>query len=250
MAVALVTGASSGIGAEFARQLARTDGVEEVWVLARRRDRLEALELDGARKVVVSADLRLPAEIESVLETLGACRLPVRFLVNSAGYGKIGPLIDRDRQDQLGMIDINARALTHLTHGVLPLMEPGGVIFNVGSMAGYFPMPGMAVYAATKAYVLSFSVAVDVEARKRRVRCVAVTPGPVRTEFHTVATPDGQPGRFQATTAQTVVTRALRDAARGRSQSITGLRFRVVARMLARILPRRWTARLVDRLSF
>ena len=185
MGTVLVTGASGGIGEELARRAAR-DGHELVLV-ARRVDRLEALrsELGADRCRVVAADLGT----REGLATVTAAVTDVDVLVNNAGYGDFGAFADADPARTQGMIDLNVSALTALTQAYLPgmLARGHGRILNVASTAAFFPGPLMAVYYATKAYVLSFTEAVATEVRGTGVTATALCPGPTESGFQSAA---------------------------------------------------------------
>lgn len=188
----LVTGASAGIGAELARCFAR-DGSRLV-LLARRTDRLEALAADlrtrhGSEVSVLAADLARPDEAERIEAWLNERRLEVDVLVNNAGFGARGRFAEIDGARQQDMIQVNVGALVDLTHRLLPHMivrRRGGVL-NVGSQAGFLAGPRMAVYYATKAFVLSFTEALSEELRNTGVTATVLAPGPVKTEFAEVA---------------------------------------------------------------
>ncbi len=187
--VALITGASSGIGLELARLFAR-DGHDLVLV-ARRHDRLQALadELTARHDVqatVIAADLADPSAPPEVARRVAEARLEVQFLVNNAGYGLSGEVARTDVATELSMIQVNVVALTHLTKLFIPTMiaEHQGAILNVASTAGFVPGPLMAVYYATKAYVISFSEALAEEVRNAGVTVTVLCPGATRTEFH------------------------------------------------------------------
>lgn len=185
--VALITGASSGIGAELARVFAANG--HRVALTARRADRLEALAAEiaaagGAPPLVIACDLAR-ADAGCVLaDALAAQGVEVGFLVNNAGYGLLGRAEALDRADQLGIIDVNIRALTDLTLRFADsIIRRRGGILNVGSVAGFLPGPGMAVYYASKAYVVSFSEALHHELGDHGVRVTALCPGPVLSGF-------------------------------------------------------------------
>ncbi len=190
---ALVTGASAGIGASFARQLS-AHGVEVVLV-ARRGPRLEqvAAELPGDAEVLV-ADLAEPAGRERVRARLVDVQRPVDLLVNNAGLGVYGALATQDEQRIRMLLEVNVTALVELTRAALPGLlarEVGGII-NVGSTAGFLPGPYSAVYGATKAFVRSFTEAVNEEVRDTPVHVLLLAPGVTETEFQEVAgVPDG-----------------------------------------------------------
>lgn len=185
--VALITGASSGIGAELARIFASND--HRVALVARRGDRLQKLADEivvagGAVPIVIECDLSEPDSGGKIAAALDAAGVEVEFLVNNAGYGLFGRAIEMDRADQLGIVDVNIRALTDLSlRFAESLVRTRGGILNVGSIAGFLPGPGMAVYYASKAFVLSFSEALHNELGPRGVRVTVVCPGPVPSEF-------------------------------------------------------------------
>src|SRR5438445_5872415 len=197
---ALITGASAGIGREFARQLANRS--RSIVLVARRSERLADLRdellnrnpnLDVHVRIVDLAD---KAQIELLIDSLARDKIDVDLLINNAGLGDLGLFATSDpiRNEQMALV--NMVALTSLTRHLLPQMIANrrGGILNVSSSAGFLPIPGDAVYAATKAYVTSFSEALRAELRRAGVSVCAVCPGPVRTEFQEVAKrPGGQP---------------------------------------------------------
>lgn len=190
---ALITGASAGLGAEFARQLAPY--ANALVLVARRTDRLDAMRdelqaLHANLKVhVYGADLGDENQRLAIANWLQEQKIRVDFLVNNAGFGDRGPFETGDWNKIRGMIDVNITALTHLTHLLLPSMTRSGraAILNVSSVASFFPLPNMAVYSATKAYVTSLSEAMAIELRPRGITVTALCPGPVETDFFTVA---------------------------------------------------------------
>lgn len=190
---ALVTGASAGIGAEFARQLAPRCDV--LVLVARRAERLVELagelerEHEGLRVMPLEADLTDPsARLQAVGHLLSKGLVP-DLLVNNAGMGDYGEFVTSDWMKIEAMLRLNVEALTHLTHALLPTMieRQSGAILNVSSLASLLPIPDFAVYAATKAYVSSFSEALRIEVREQGIRVMALCPGPVHTEFGEVA---------------------------------------------------------------
>lgn len=221
---ALITGASAGLGADFARQLADR-GVRLVLV-ARRRDRLDELARTLRVEVeVLPADLTTSAGVAAVAGRLARNRDPVDLLVNNAGFGGYGEFAELPVDRQRAMVDLNVGALAELTHAALRQLLPrgaGGVI-NVGSTAAYQPDPHGAVYGASKAFVRSFTEAVHEEVRRRGVHVMLLSPGFTPTEFQQVADVSGDaiPAAVQ-TSSDEVVATALRDFARGRSVCVPG----------------------------
>jgi uncharacterized protein len=186
-AVALITGASAGLGVDFARQLAAKG--KRLILVARRKDRLDALAAELGNTRTIGEDLGLPGAIDRLMADLAAHGEHVDLLVNNAGFGLTGRFAELDGKRQRQMIDLNCGALTELAHAILPGMieRKSGAILNVASTAAFQPGPGMAVYFATKAFVLSFSEALHEEVKKDGVVVSALCPGPTATEFGEVA---------------------------------------------------------------
>ena len=185
--VTLITGASAGIGTELARVFASRG--HRVALAARRADRLATLADEitangGAAPFVIACDLEQPDAGDKIAAALAAEGVEVEFVVNNAGFGMFGHAIKLDRAEQLGMLAVNIRALTDLSLRFSDhLIRHRGGILNVGSIASFLPGPGMAVYYASKAYVLSFSEALRGELAPHGVRVTALCPGPVPSEF-------------------------------------------------------------------
>jgi short-subunit dehydrogenase len=185
--VTLITGASAGIGTELARLFASKG--HRVVLVARRADRLttlagEIVAAGGAAPIVIACDLTQMGAADTIAEALTAASVEVEYVVNNAGFGVFGKAIQRDRADQLDMIMVNIRALTDLSLRFADqLIRHRGGLLNMGSIAAFLPGPGMAVYYASKAYVLSFSEAMRAELAPHGVRVTVVCPGPVPSEF-------------------------------------------------------------------
>jgi len=189
--VTLITGASAGIGAELARIFAAKG--YRVALIARRADRLSELANEitaagGAAPIVIACDLEASDAGEVIAKALAAADVEVEYIVNNAGYGLFGNAVDLDLAAQLGIIAVNVRALTDLSlrFSESVIRHRGGIL-NIGSIAGFLPGPGMAVYYASKAYVLSFTEALRQELAPYGVRVTVVCPGPVPTEFQSRA---------------------------------------------------------------
>jgi short-subunit dehydrogenase len=233
----LVTGASSGIGAEFARQLAaRGHGV---FLVARREDRLRELAAEierehGVRTELVACDLVDPATWTALPGQVAERGLEVEVLVNNAGFSTLGD-VHANPDRQLGMIRVNCEALVALTTAFLPAMvhRGRGAVVNVASMAAFQPIPAQAVYAATKAFVLSFSESVHTEVRKEGVTVTALCPGPVATEFVEAAgfkkSQKEMGPSFAWATAEDVAKVGIEAADRGKRVAIPGAGNRVIA---------------------
>nr|WP_246556829.1 SDR family oxidoreductase [Bradyrhizobium liaoningense] len=183
----MITGASAGIGLELARVFAANG--HRLALTARRADRLEALAIElaaksGKKPIVIVCDLEQADAGETIAAALAAEGVELDHLVNNAGFGVFGDAVARDRDEQLGIVDVNVRALTDLSLRFADqLIKNKGGLLNVGSVAGFLPGPGMAVYYASKAYVISFTEALRAELASRGVRVTVLCPGPVPTEF-------------------------------------------------------------------
>ncbi|MCP5073304.1 MAG: SDR family oxidoreductase [Rhodobacteraceae bacterium] len=247
---ALITGASSGIGKEFARYHAAKGG--DLIITARREDALNALkaELEAAHRVsvhVIAADLGAADGPQSVYDGAKATGLLVDVLINNAGFGGHGLHIERDLAAEMAMIDLNVKSLVSLTHMVANDMvkQGGGKILNVGSTAGMIPGPLQAVYFATKAFVQSFSLAIDEELRDRGVTCTVLAPGAVKTEFFDLANLDGTNLGNSSKSAESVAKIGYDAMTAGKLHVIneTGLNF--MLNWIVPLLPRRRVLKMV-----
>ena len=244
--VTLITGASAGLGSDFARQLSARG--KRLVLVARRKDRLETLasELGNARAIAL--DLGEPGAAARLMANVAGHGESVAGLINNAGFGLWGRFVALDGARQRAMIDLNCGALVELCHAVVPgMVERGdGAILNVASTAAFQPGPGMATYFATKAFVLSFSEALHEEMRGTGVRVTALCPGPTKTEFGDVAGFTGN-GAFDKLSARSadVVAAGLKALDRNRAVAIPGLFNKAGAqghRFFPRALLRRVTA--------
>lgn len=242
MRIAIVTGASSGIGREFVIQIQHLyRNLDEIWVIARRKDRLELLmEESSVTLRVFSGDL-LSHPVYADLETALKKEQPdIRMLVNAAGFGKSGSVESiwkRESEAQESMIDLNCKALTKMTLLCLPYMKRGTRIVNMASAAAFCPQPEFVVYAATKAYVLSFSRGLGAELREKGIYVTAVCPGPVETDFFKISGDMQNPWK-EAVMAKPapVVRRALLDARAKRNVSVYGIPMKGTA-LATKVIP-------------
>jgi uncharacterized protein len=249
--VTLITGASAGIGAEFARVFASNG--HHVALVARRADRLaelacEIAEAGRAAPIVIPCDLEQPDAGDKIAAALDAAGVEVEFLVNNAGFGLFGNAIDRDRAEQLNIIAVNIRALTELSLRFSDsLIRHRGGILNVGSIAGFLPGPGMAIYYASKAYVLSFTEALRQELAPRGVRVTVLCPGPVPSEFQARA--GFEPG-FDSAVLNVSASEVAREGYRGLMSNkravLPGLGIKIVP-LLLRLFPRGFILAAVGR---
>ena len=252
MKIVIVTGASSGMGREAAIQLAdRFSGIGEIWAVARRAKRLEELKEQVPVPVrVFPLDLSLEADRNVLAQALKEEQPEVRMLVNAAGYGKIGAAGDIPLEEETGMVRLNCEALCAVTHMVLPYMPKNSRVIQLASSAAFMPQPGFADYAATKAFVLSYSRALNAELKKRDILVTAVCPGPVKTEFFDVAETTGKMPFYKELTmarAENVVRKALRDSMMGKEVSIYGLPMNAFF-VLTKILPHRLLIQIAGKL--
>lgn len=251
--VTLITGASSGIGAELARLFASNG--HRLALTARRTDRLETLAGEigapgGAAPIIIPCDLEQPDACDRIAAALAAENVEVEYVVNNAGYGIFGHATKRDRAEQLGIIAVNIRALTDLSLRFSDqLIRHRGGILNVASIAGFLPGPGMAVYYASKAYVLSFTEALRAELGPRGVRVTALCPGPVPSEFQARAgfTP-GFDSMVLNVSAANVALAGYRGLMANKRAVMPGFGIKAVP-MLLRLFPRSFVLAAVGRLQ-
>lgn len=189
MKIAIVTGASSGLGEEYVRVISEQYDVDEIWVVARRSSRLNELKekYKGKNIFPICLDLTDNNSYKAFADMLESEKPEVSILVNNAGFGTLGDFDTMDMSTQTRMIDLNNRALTAITSVTLPYMKKGSFVINVCSIASFAPNPRMTVYCSTKAYVLSFSKSLRFELKKKGINVLAVCPGPMDTEFLSTA---------------------------------------------------------------
>ncbi len=240
MKIAVITGASSGMGREFVRQLEEAERFDEIWVIARRKERLLSLagELDTPLRAI-ALDLSKTESFDEYKALLETEKPEVSVLVNGSGFGKFGAFTDIPLDTQLEMIDLNEKALVAMTYLTLPYMKEGGKIYQIGSLSSFQPVPYIGVYGATKSFVLSFSRALGRELKKRGIRVLAVCPGWVRTEFFDRAVTDDTITYYNRYyNADQVVRRAIRDMKKGKDVSVCGFPIRAQV-LLVKLLPHR-----------
>jgi short-subunit dehydrogenase len=249
--VTLITGASAGIGTELARVFASNG--HRVVLVARRGDRLATLAAEivaagGTAPIVMACDLEQPDAGDKIAAALTAAGVEVEYVVNNAGYGLFGCAIELDRAEQLGIIAVNIRTMTDLSLRFSDsLIRLKGGILNVGSIAGFLPGPGMAVYYASKAYVLSFTEALRGELASRGVRVTVLCPGPVPSEFQARA--GFEPGFDSAilnVSAAEVAQQGYRGLMANKRAVLPGLGIKIVP-LLLRLFPRGFILAAVGR---
>lgn len=235
--IIVVTGASSGMGVCFARQLA-CEKPDELWIVARRKDRLENLkkEIESEKSVkvrVVDIDVsgsegaRRFKAILDVERNSGDFEISV--LVNNAGFGTYGEFADTDTDREMEMVDLNCTSLTGITGFALPYMKKGSRIINTASLASFLPLGNFAVYGASKAYVLSLSVALAAELKPRGISVTALCPGPVSTEFANVASKGAREKVRHGLSPEKTVEHAIKASRRGRLYSMRFFKWKIQA---------------------
>ena len=229
MNIAIVTGASSGMGKEFVLQLSKFVQVDEIWAVARRKENLEALQAQVPVPVrPVCLDLLKEESFAEMEQLLAAQKPNVKLLVNAAGFGKFGPYHKVSITDDCRMIDLNCKALLVMTRLVLPYMKTGSHILQLDSLSAFQPVPYITTYGATKAFVLSYCRAMNRELKPRGIRMMAMNPGWVKTEFFSHAMKTNGDGEVQYFNrlyeADEVVATGLKDLYRSKKDySIHGL---------------------------
>lgn len=263
--IAVITGASSGMGKEFAIQVARNYDFDEIWIVARRLENLEQLaqtinqtknflvvrpvQLDlGGMEGVRQLENLLKEENEKLVKVESG--IQIGLLVNNAGFGTYGPFEDTSVTAQMQMVELNCTALTGLCGIALPFMKKGSVIINTSSLAAFMPLGNFAVYAATKAYVLSLSVALAAELKDRGIKVSALCPGSVSTEFANVASNGARKEVKGGIPPEGVVAQCLARAYKGKLTSLYRLKWRLTAfmsRFVGRGLVARYTYKHMQR---
>ncbi len=238
--IAVITGASSGMGMEFARRIAERGDLDELWLIARRKKQMEELgETLNVPVRALSLDLTEKESIEAYTALLQMETPHVRVLVNASGVGRFGSFTDIDLETHDKMIDLNVKAYVDMTYATLPYMQAGDEIYQLDSLSSFQPVPYIGVYAATKAFVLSFSRSLGVELKSRGIRVLAVCPGWVKTEFFNYAVRDNTITYYNRFfTPEQVIRRALRDMKRGRDVSVCGFSIRAQV-FFTKLLPHR-----------
>lgn len=241
--IAIITGASSGMGMEFAFQIdCLYTKIDEIWLIARRKDKLEDLaKVMDTKTKVISADLANELDLKALSIFLQEENPKIRILINAAGLGFMGDFRHIPIKEQLSMIDVNIRALTELTYLCLPYMPKNARIIQLASSAAFLPQKNFAVYAATKSYVLSFSRALAEELRKSRIYVTAVCPGPVDTAFFPLAGKYGNALAFKEklmVPADKVVKQALYDSHKKKQMSVYSLPIKAFL-VISKFLPHR-----------
>ena len=242
--IAVVTGASSGMGREFVLQLPAWEQFDEIWVIARRTERLEELkEMVQIPLRPIALDLMDADGLQHYSDLLEAVKPNVALLANIAGFGRFGRYANIPLKDSMGMIDLNCKAVVAMTELTLPYMQRGAHIMNLDSLSAFQPVPYLNVYGSTKAFVLSYTRALARELSPRGIRVMSVNPGWVKTEFfdHAMGTSDDAVTYFNHIyEAKDVMATALHDLYKTKKDvSIHGFPIRWQVR-LVKLLPHRF----------
>lgn len=242
MRVAIITGASSGLGEQYAVMVDRfCDGIDEIWVIARREEKLKELAEKLSKKVkVLPLDITNPQDLEKLAAELKTPDTDVKLLINNAGFGKLADFDSISLEASAGMVRLNCEALTVITAMVLPYMSENSEIINSCSIASFAPNTRMAVYSSTKAYVMSLSRALREELKPRKINVLAVCPGPMDTEFLAVADIEKGTSHTFDTLPRVkpdVIARKSLIASKKHKAVYTNLLFYKFYRILAKILP-------------
>lgn len=249
MKIAVVTGASSGMGREFVKQIGHLyRSLDEIWVFARRKERLLSLRTQSSVPLrIFEGDLLKPPVYAAFKRALVREQPDIRMLVNAAGFGKTGSveeILKEDKNAQLEMIDLNCIALSRMTFFCMPYLSKGSRVLNLASAAAFCPQPLFTVYAATKSYVMSFTRALGEELRPKGILVTAVCPGPVDTEFFEVS------GKIEniwkkivLAKALDVVRKALLDSRAGKRVSVYGIAIKG-ARAASKLIPHSFILKL------
>ena len=240
MKTAIITGASTGVGLEFVRQIKNVfPEIDEFWVIARRLDRLQQIEIPGVSIKPLALDLTVPDSFAALQAELQTCAPSVQLLVGNAGCGYLGNFDEASLDEQLRMVDLNIRALTAVTRLVLPYVEQGGHMIHMSSIASFVPNPRMTVYSATKSYVSAFSRGLHEELKSRNISVTAVCPGPMDTEFIRLGRIKGESKTFDVLPyciPEQVVRGALLAAKKGRAVYTPKLLYKTY-RVLSSLIP-------------
>jgi len=244
MNIAIVTGASSGMGREFVLQLSQYVQVDEIWVIARRLNALESLTAEvGVPVRPIALDLLDSSSFDTFAQLLAQEKPNVRLLVNAAGFGKFGAYHKVSIEDDCRMLDLNCKALMVMTRLTVPYMKRGSHILQLDSLSAFQPVPYITTYAATKAFVMSYSRSMNRELKKKGIRCMAMNPGWVKTEFfnHAFQTNDDAEVRYfnHLYEARDVVATGLKDLYKTKKDySVHGLPIKTQV-LLVKLVPHR-----------
>ncbi len=247
--IAIITGASSGFGRLFASELERNLDLEEIWLVARRDDKLveTASMLERVKGIIIKADLSTPEGIRLITDRADSEIPFIKVLVNNAGFGRNEAFEDGEDEYYSRMIDVNVKAPVMLTKKLLPYMDEGSKILNVASSAAFAPLPYLGVYAATKCFLLNFSYALDEELKEKDISVTTVCPGPAKTEFFKTH-PDSV-GGLKLEDPKKIVDKAIRDMKLQKNISVYGFQMNIL-RFITKIIPRTYLAKFAGKVKY
>ncbi|MBQ9961215.1 MAG: SDR family NAD(P)-dependent oxidoreductase [Firmicutes bacterium] len=234
MKIAVITGASSGMGRDFVFAIDKEYELDEIWVIARREERLIELQKDCSAKVrPLALDLLKRESVYQYKELLESEKPEVQVLVNAAGFGLFGTFTEMDMDKQMDIVDLNSRALIAMCHATIPYMPNGSKLINLASNSSWQPVPYINVYGSSKAFVMNFSRALGVEIKDKGIHVMAVAPGWIKTEFFDTAVHDDTIKYYDRLyTSQEVIDQAMKDLRKGKKVSILGFPVRMQVRAI------------------
>ena len=241
MRIAILTGASAGLGVEYFKNLIPMNDIDEIWLIARRAERLEEMAASCSKKCrVIPMDLTDKSSLEELNNLIKLENPDIRVLINNAGFGKLGFVEELDYCEQAKIVELNNTALTAVTAMALNNMSEGSFVLNVCSISSFCPNPRMTVYSSSKAYVLSFSKSLRYELKNRKINVCAVCPGPMFTEFLSVAGINDQNSKTFKTlpycNPAQVAAASLKKAQAGKAVYTPKLIYKIY-RVLAKLIP-------------
>ena len=250
MNIAIITGASSGMGRDFVVGADKRYNLDEIWVVARREDRLLALQKDCKAKIVpLALDLTKNESFDFIKSKLESEKPNVKLLVNASGFGKMAEFIKSNASSNADMCDLNLKALVLITHAVLPYVNEGGKIIEVGSLSSFEPVPHLSVYAATKAGVLSFTRALAHELKPKKIKVLCVCPYWVKTEFFDRANEKEKLKKFDILyESEFVVKVAYKTIDKTNKNYVVPGKYAKLLRALAKILPHNFMMAIMDKI--
>lgn len=257
--IAIITGASSGLGKEFTKQVSISSEYDEIWIIARREENLKAIadEINPTKNFNIIRPIKMDISGKDGVATFKQyldeeheklvnieSGIQIGLLINNAGFGTYGPFAETSVNRQMDMIELNCVTVTGICGAVLPYLKKGSVVINTASLAGFMPLGNFAVYAATKSYVLSYSIALAAELKDKGIKVCALCPGSVSTEFANVASNGARKEVKGGYPPQKVVKKCLRHAFKGKKMSLSQPKWKITAfmsRFVGRYLVARYT---------
>lgn len=257
--IAIITGASSGLGKEFTKQVSTSSEYDEIWIIARREDNLNAIadEINPTKNFNIIRPVKMDISGKDGVATFKQyldeeheklvrieSGIQIGLLINNAGFGTYGPFAETSVNRQMDMIELNCVTVTGICGAVLPYLKKGSVVINTASLAGFMPLGNFAVYAATKSYVLSYSITLAAELKDKGIKVCALCPGSVSTEFANVASNGARKEVKGGYPPQKVVKKCLRHAFKGKKMSLSQPKWKITAfmsRFVGRYLVARYT---------